>query len=162
MGTEDGIPWLLLSSLEIQLPQWLLPWITAATLSPDLSSGVPDSTLTYIPFSLHRAPSVTLSQTLNFPIQNFPCFPKSLSKKLTRPCPICLLCFLFGCIPCNSFPSLPGSRRPMVFLFLECSRHIPSSSPLHLPFPLPTTPIVRQPHGSLHHQLQVCSNSHSQ
>lgn len=161
MGTEDGIPWLLLSSLEIQRPQLFLLWITAATLSPDLPSGVHNSTLTYPPGSTELSASPEVRPCTSLP-KNFPRFPKSLSKELTRPCPTCLPYFLFGCIPCNSFSSLPGSRKPMMFLFLECFRYIPSSSPLHLPFPLPTTPIVRRPHGSLHHQLQVCSNSYSQ
>lgn len=41
MSRKYQTPRLLLSSLEIRLPQWLLSLITAATLSLDLPSSVP-------------------------------------------------------------------------------------------------------------------------
>lgn len=45
MSRKYQTPQLLLSSLEIQLPRWLLSLITAATLSLDLPSGVSASPL---------------------------------------------------------------------------------------------------------------------
>ena len=89
MGREAWTPQLPPSSLEILLPQWLL-----CRYQPCPPFWCP-CFYVYMHRGLHTAPRLTLSQSLYSPVQNLPELSQT-AQELTRPCPVCLPCVLFG------------------------------------------------------------------